>query len=138
MGNNLHKSIGLDPEQEIELYKSILGTLQQTVFLFDRNKNFIEVYKAPYAGKSEYDADTFIGTNIMDYVSGTNTELHDGFTTLNDAFDKLLDTGSPQDFNCCIEGECFESTLSFAGNGYVISHIKNISSEEKNSSITNA
>lgn len=131
MGNNLHKSIGLDPEQEVELYRSILGTLQQTVFLFDRNKNFIEVYKAPYAGKREYNADSFIGTNIMDYASGSNPALHDSFAILNEAFDKLLDTGFPQDFNCCIEGECFESTLSFAGNGYVISHIKNISSEEK-------
>lgn len=132
MAYNSHKSIDAESQQKIELYKSILKTLQQTAFLFDRDKNFLEVYNdSSYIENSGYSAETFIGTNIMAYVADTHSALHENFVILNDAFDRLIDTGLPQNFDCCIQGAYLESTLSFVGDGYILSHIKNYQPEVK-------
>lgn len=131
MVNNLHKSIIPKSGQDVELYKSILGTLQQTVFLFDRNKNLLEAYNTSCIGNSNYNVDSFIGSNITDLLADSGSALHDSFVILNNAFDRLLRTGLPQNFSCNVDGECFESTVSFVGDGYVVSHLRNISSVMK-------
>ena len=85
----------LPAEQAAELYRSILGTLPLTTFLYDRNKNLIEVYHPSSVSIEKYRIESYIGSNIMDYINDESSLLHDQFVKFNEIFDRVLATGEP-------------------------------------------
>lgn len=115
----------LPAEQAAELYRSILGTLPLTTFLYDRNKNLIEVYHPSSVSIEKYRIESYIGSNIMDYINDESSLLHDQFVKFNEIFDRVLATGEPGRFEYEVDGEYIESGVAPLGENHVISYVRN-------------
>ncbi len=115
----------LPAEQAAELYRSILGTLPLTTFLYDRNKNLIEVYHPSSVSIEKYRIESYIGSNIMDYINDESSLLHDQFVKFNEIFDRVLATGEPGQFEYEVDGEYIESGVAPLGENHVISYVRN-------------
>ena len=110
----------LPAEQAAELYRYILGTLPLTTFLYDRNKNLIEVYHPSSVSIEKYRIESYIGSNIMDYINDESSLLHDQFVKFNEIFDRVLATGEPGRFEYEVDGEYIESGVAPLGENHVI------------------
>lgn len=130
MKGNLHPDAAPAFEKSIELYKAILAALPECIYLFDRDKNFLDMHNA--LGDENSTSRAFVGANVLAYATDPTYPYHDCFVLFNEAFDRLLETGESQKFEFQIHDEYFESVLTAIGEEYIMSHVRNISLSVRN------
>ena len=62
-------------ETELEVYKAMFGTLPQSMFLLDRNKDVIGIFNATPETLAGFSVDDLVGRSILEFVNDTSSPI---------------------------------------------------------------
>ena len=112
--------------KELELYKDIVNSLPQSMFLMDKDKKFIGIYNATPETLAGVPVEEIIGSNVLQYVNDPSSPFHEVCTMLNTAFDSVIRTGQPLSFAFNILDSKLEAFIVKLPDERILSQVRNI------------
>lgn len=113
-------------EKELEVYKSIMDALPQSMFLLDKHKNIIGIFNATPEMLAGLSVDDLIGKNILEYADNPSSPFYQACSMLNTAFDPVFSTGIPMKFQYMIFDSHLEATVTKLSGERILSQVQNI------------
>lgn len=114
-------------EEELELYKAMLEAQPQSMFLIDKDKNFIGVFNASSQSLAGYTVADIVGRNILEYADDPESPFYQACSMLNTTFDSVFKTGTPLKFQYTILDTYLEATITKISGDRILSQVRDIS-----------
>lgn len=115
-----------DINQELELYKAMLGAQPQSMFLMDKNKTMIGIFNATPEALAGFTVDDIVGNSILKYAEDPTSPFHQACAMLNSTFDPVFRTEMPLKFQYMILDNYFEATITKISGERILSQVRNI------------
>lgn len=112
--------------EKLELCKTLVESLPQSMFLLDKDKYIIGIYNVNANTMAGINVDDIVGKHISNYTGDPSSPFYQACTMLDDAFDKVFESGEPINFEYNILDTHFEAWISKISGGRILSQVRNI------------
>ncbi|MEG1864308.1 MAG: response regulator [Alistipes sp.] len=112
--------------QELELYKTLVGAVPQSMFILDKSRTIIGIFNVSLHTRTTPPVHDLEGRNLREFINNSSSPFHEGSILFDKVFDQVLSTGVSVNLEYTVLDTYLRATLAKISDERILIQIHNI------------